>query len=158
MTIRTGGAARGNLVRSRSRRSRMTRLVLLGLAVIAFAGCETGAGTGGVGLAPSASLTTTTPGVTEYRFKVTWSVLPEQTADQKALEGHVENVAGGWGANNVRLLAQSLDSSGTLVGQRLEWLGGSLPPGSRTYFMIRRVAAADQYRVTVWSYQAYRGD
>ena len=154
MTIRTGGAARGNLVRSRSRRSRMTRLVLLGLAVIAFAACETG----GVGLAPSASLTTTTPGVTDYRFKVTWSVLPEQTADQKALEGHVENVAGGWGANNVRLLAQSLDSSGTLVGQRLEWLGGSLPPGSRTYFKIRRVPVADQYRVTVWSYQAYRGD
>src|SRR5262249_24512869 len=96
---------------------RLVRLVPLAFVVLPLTGCETGAGAGG--LVPSASVTTTTPGVTDYRFKVTWSVLPEATPDQKALEGHIENVAGGWGAHNVRLLAQSLDSSGNLVGQKL---------------------------------------
>jgi hypothetical protein len=124
--------------------------VALGLVLLATTGCETG------GLSPSASVTTTLPGVTESRFKLDWSTTPD-IQNQQAIEGHVENVSG-WTAVNVQFLVLALDSSGQVVAQRLEWLGGPLPAGGRAFFKIRRLPAADRYRVSIWSHSAIRGD
>ena len=150
MTTRTSGVAYGRVVAGEGRRCRAILLVPLGLAVLIATGCET------AGLTPSASVTTTTPGVTESWFKLDWSVEPE-AGDRRKIDGHVENVSG-WGATDVQLLVQSLDAAGNLVAQRREWLGGSLPSGSRTFFAIRHLAAADRYRVSVWSYRTFRSD
>ena len=124
-------------------------LLLLGLTFVATTGCET------AGLSPSASVTTTLPGVTESRFKLDWSVAPN--ARSQTVEGHIENVSG-WTALNVRLLVQALDPAGQVVDQRLEWLGGPVPAGGRSYFRIAGLPAADRYRVSVWSHSAIRGD
>jgi hypothetical protein len=123
--------------------------VLLGLTLVATTGCES------AGLSPSASVTTTLPGVTESRFKVDWAAA--SNARGQTIEGHIENVSG-WTAVNVRLLVQALDPSGQIVDQRLEWLGGPVPAGSRSYFRVGGLPAADHYRVTIWSHSAIRGD
>ena len=127
-------------------RTTTASIFLLGASALGHAGCES------VGMVPSASVTTTTPGVTERWFKLDWSVQPEN-GDQRMIDGHVENVSGR-PVMNVQLLVQSLDASGALLAQQRQWLGGGLPGGSRTYFAIRHVAAADRYRVSVWSYSA----
>ena len=60
-------------------------LVVLGIALLGVAGCQT------AGLAPSASVTTTSPGVTESRFKLDWSTTANGQ-NQQTVEGHIENV------------------------------------------------------------------
>ena len=119
-------------------------IVLLGAALLGSAGCQS------AGMVPSADVTTTTPGITEQWFRVNWSVEPEHDGLRK-VDGHVENLSGA-GATSIQLLVQSFDASGALVFQKLQWLGGGLPSGSRTYFAFRRLAPADRYRVSVWSY------
>ena len=128
---------------------RRISLVLLGLTLVATIGCQS------AGLSPSASVTTTLPGVTESRFKLDWSAT--SNARGQMVEGHIENVSG-WTAVNVRLLVQALDPSGQVLDQRLEWLGGPVPAGGRSYFRIGGLPAADRYRVSVWSHSAIRGD
>ena len=117
---------------------------LLGAALLGSAGCES------AGMVPSASVTTTTPGVTEQWFKLDWSAEPE-AGGQRIVDGHVENLSGRL-VTDVQLLVQSFDASGALVAQKRQWLGGDLPAGSRTYFAFRRLAPAGRYRVSVWSY------
>jgi len=119
-------------------------IVLLGAALLGSAGCQS------AGMVPSADVTTTTPGITEQWFRVNWSVEPEHDGLRR-VDGHVENLSGA-GATSIQLLVQSFDASGALVSQKLQWLGGGLPSGSRTYFAFRRLAPADRYRVSVWSY------
>ena len=56
-------------------------------------------------------------------------------------------------ANRVQLLVDSLDSSGQIVAQRVEWLVGSNLPGfSRTYYQVPIRAPAASYRVSVFAF------
>ena len=66
------------------------------------------------------------------------------------LEGYLYNV-GAFAVERARLLVSARDRSGAVVGQRLFWLAGNIPPGTRTYFDMPAVPA-DQYQVTVWDY------
>src|SRR5881409_103132 len=88
------------------------------LAVMA-AGCAT------VETTPSASVTTLMPD-SERWFKLSWQAVPEKNGDQRRLRGYVVNTYGE-AAARVQLLAQALDSSGAVVGQRVEWLPGVVP-------------------------------
>jgi len=55
-------------------------------------------------------------------------------------------------AEPLRLLAQALDASGAVVGQRIAWVPEGVGGYERAYFEIRHLPAAEHYRVSVWDY------
>jgi hypothetical protein len=93
-------------------------------------------------------LTPHIPGWARY-FEVTWE--PFQQRGQPRLGGHVVSK---WGetATGVRLLVEALDAEGKIVGQRVEWLAGTVPPFSRAYFEVPVPAPAASYRVSVFTF------
>lgn len=120
-------------------------LARFGLIAVAITACATG----GDGLAPSASFTTLMPGW-ESKFSVDWKVTPAPDGSQ-LIFGRVTSSYGQY-AEPFLLLGQSLDASGGVVSQRVERVPGGVPGFNSTYYEISRMAAADHYRVTVWSY------
>jgi hypothetical protein len=119
--------------------------MLVVVLAVAAAGCATSDTT------PSASVTTLMPD-TERWFRLSWEATPERDAQLRRLRGYVENTYGE-AADQVQLLAQALDASGAVVGQKLQWLTGVVPGFGRASFDIPNMPNADHYRVTVWSYQ-----
>ena len=122
----------------------------VGLVVVAVSACATANDP----LTPSASFTTLSPGW-ESKFKLEWSADPEQ-AGTRRLRGQIINNYGVF-AEPVSLLGQALDSSGNVVGQRIERVPGGVPGYSPVSFEIDRLAVASSYRVTVWSYTTIEG-
>jgi hypothetical protein len=95
------------------------------------------------------SLSPTFPGWERY-FKVSWE--PFDRRGQPYLSGYVVN-SYGVTATRVQLLVDSLDSSGQITAQRVEWLGGSNLPGfSSTYFEVPIRQPAPKYRVSVFAF------
>ncbi len=95
------------------------------------------------------SLTPHFPGWERY-FTVSWE--PFERRGQPYLSGHIVN-SYGVTATRVQLLVDSLDSSGQIVAQRVEWLVGSNLPGfSTTYFEVPIRQQASRYRVTVFAF------
>ncbi len=81
------------------------------------------------------------PGWERY-FTVSW----------EHLRGYIVN-SYGVTATRVQLLVDSLDSSGQIVAQRVEWLVGSNLPGfSTTYFEVPIRQQASRYRVSVFAF------
>jgi len=113
------------------------------IAALVAAGCTT------AGVTPSETVTTTTPGFTEQWFRVTWDAEPGP--GYVRLKGYVTNNFS-QPITDVRLLAQALDAAGNVVDQRLQWVGGTIGPGVQRYFEFDRLAAANQYRASVWSH------
>ena len=128
--------------------TRTRRLMMaVGLA-LAAAGCATPDTT------PSATVTTLMPG-SERFFRVNWDVRPER-GDTRRLSGYVENTYGE-AAARVQLLGQALDTSGAVLGQRLQWVHGAIPGFGRVYYEIPGMPPADHYRVTVWAFERIQG-
>ena len=50
------------------------------------------------------------------------------------------------------LVGMAVDSTGKVIGQRIEWVPGGLPGFTQTYFEIGHLPATPSYRVTVWDY------
>jgi hypothetical protein len=96
------------------------------------------------GLAPSATVTTLMLGW-ESRLSLDWEATGQE------ITGYV-NSKHGSPIVNVQLLAQGLDASGNVVGQRIEWVQGGVPPLHRTYFRIPNLPPAASYRVSVWTF------
>ena len=95
------------------------------------------------------SLTPWFPGWERY-FTVSWE--PFERRGQPYLSGYVVS-SYGVTATRVQLLVDSLDSSGRIVAQRVEWLGGGNPPGfSRSYFEVPVRQQAPSYRVSVFAF------
>ena len=117
----------------------------LALAAVALVGCATA----GDQLAPSAALTTLTPDW-PFKFAVGFQASPV-SPDTVLLHGRVESHYGQF-ASAVRLLGQGLDGSSNVVSQRLAWLPSGIPGFGTTYFEIGPLAAAERYRVSIWSY------
>jgi hypothetical protein len=103
---------------------------------------------------PSAAVTSLSPNAQRW-FRVTWSAEPGRDGERR-LRGYVESSLGE-PANRVQLLAQALDASGNVIGQRLEWMEELIPPLGRAYFEIPRMPAAADYRVTVWAFDRLKG-
>ena len=122
-------------------------IIAVGLAVAA-AGCAT------PDTAPSATVTTLMPG-SERFFRINWDVRPE-AGETRRLSGYVENTYGE-AAGRVQLLGQALDTSGGVVGQRLQWVHGAIPGFGRVYYEIPGMPPADHYRVTVWAFERIQG-
>ena len=124
----------------------LTAVLVLALLV---AGCAAH-----TGLAPSASVTTTMQGWEHYfRIEATETEKPGGAAD---IEGYVYNKYGRPAV--VRLLGQALDASNNVIGQKIVWVPGNVPQLSRAYFKINDLPPADQYRVTVWSFDIIATD
>jgi hypothetical protein len=89
------------------------------------------------------------PGWERY-FTVSWE--PFERRGQPYLRGYIVS-SYGVTATAVQLLVDSLDSSGQIVAQRVEWLGGSNLPGfSRSYFEVPIRDRAPSYRVSVFAF------
>ena len=96
------------------------------------------------------SLTPHFPGWERY-FTVSWE--PFERRGQPYLNGYIVSSYGVL-ATGVQLLVDSLDSSGQIVAQRVEWLSGSNLPGfSRTYFEVPVRQQAPRYRVSVFAFE-----
>jgi len=119
--------------------------VLLALAAVATTAC----GAASTYLAPSGSTTTLMQGW-DHWFKLDWSVEPEPGGG-KHIRGYITNEYGE-PAQPVRLLAQALDASGGVVGQRIAWVPEGVGGFARAYFEVSHLPAADHYRVSVWDY------
>ena len=66
--------------------------------------------------------------------------------------GFVYNDNGVW-AGNVRLLVESLDGDGRVIARGYAYVGGGVPPKSRTFFDARSpTTPGASYRVTVESF------
>src|SRR5882724_12809893 len=122
--------------------------VAAGILVAVLVGCATPE------TQPSAAVTTLVPDVQRW-FRVNWTAEPERDGERR-LRGYVESSLGE-AANRVQLLAQALDASGNVIGQRLEWLPELIPALGRAYFEIPKMPPAAKCRVTVWSYDRLKG-
>ncbi len=125
-------------------RSALT-LALLGLITVIVTAC----GTGSSYLTPSASTTTMMAGW-EQRLSLEWTTEPDGS-NTRRVTGYIYN---GYGESvlRVRVLAQALDQSGTVVGQRIEWVPDGVSGFERRYFIVPHLPVADRYRVTIWDY------
>ena len=85
----------------------------------------------------------------EARFRLEWSVTPGRDGAPR-IEGYVYNVSM-YPVERARLLVNAFDGSGALMGQRLFWLPGELPTGTRTYFDFS-APPADHYGITIWDF------
>lgn len=101
-------------------------------------------------LSPSASVTTMEPAWPKY-FKLDWTVEPALNGSQR-ITGYLYN-ASGFPADSVQLLAQALDASGSVIGQRLQWVEGTVPGEGRVFFRIDGLPPANAYRVSVWNFE-----
>ena len=112
------------------------------LVIAALAGALLGA--------TAASAQTLTPHFPagERYFELSWE--PFERRGQPWLSGHVVSK---WGetATGMKLLVESLDANGGIVGQRVEWLNGVVPVLSRAYFEVPAPPRAASYRVRVFS-------
>jgi hypothetical protein len=81
--------------------------------------------------APAQPLGPTFPGWERY-FSVSWE--PFERRGQPYLRGYIAS-SYGVTATRVQLLVDSLDTSGQIVAQRVEWLGGQRPAGILDYLL-----------------------
>jgi hypothetical protein len=125
------------------------RYAIIAMVVTALSGCAT------ADLRPSETVTTLTPDAERW-FKINWEAVPESGGTVR-LQGFIENTYGS-AAARVQLLAQALDASGKVIGQKLQWLPGTIPGFGRVSYQIPGLPRADHYRVTVWSYERIESD
>ena len=116
---------------------------LFGLIVFTAATCST------TGAEPplSSSATTTMMYGWERHFALEWTAEPERGR----VSGYLHN-RNGENALSVRVLAQALDASGAVVGQRIQAIPGGVGGFGRAYFTLANLPAANSYRVSVWDY------
>lgn len=107
----------------------------------------------GVGLAPSADVTTTNPAWVSW-FRLDWAAESEAGGTRR-LRGYVHNNHG-QEADEMSVLTQSFDSTGRIIDQRITY-SGNVPPMSRTYFEVRNLPAAHEYRVSIWTFSFHQG-
>jgi hypothetical protein len=55
-------------------------------------------------------------------------------------------------ADQVQVLVEAFDEQGQPVERRYQWVPGGVPPSHRSYFEVRNLSPAAQYRVTVPNY------
>jgi hypothetical protein len=118
--------------------------LLSGLIVTTAAACATAAAP------PTTSGYTTLMAGWEYHFKIDWTAA-EQGPTTRTVSGYVYNQHGEF-ATQLRVLAQAIDSTGNVVGQRIGYVPGGVGGFGRAYFVVSNLPVADTYRVSVWDY------
>jgi hypothetical protein len=121
-----------------------TRFGLLTALIVSLtAGCA------GSGATPPLSMTTLTVGW-EQHFTVEWAAT-EQGPSSRKVSGYVYNRNGEY-AMSMRVLAQAVDGTGAVVGQRIGYVVGGVGGFGRAYFEVPNLPATPAYRVSVWDY------
>ncbi len=119
------------------------------LALASLAGC------GAVTPQPSATTTTAMP-ASENWFRVSWAPAPEPQGTRR-LTGTLTNTYGSPMAN-IQLLAQALDAENKVLAQKIVWFGRHLEPFGSSYFEIAGLPVAQNYKVSVWSFDVIQSD
>jgi hypothetical protein len=104
-------------------------------------------------LTPSSTTTTLMAGW-EYHFAIEWAAA-EQGPNTRRVSGYVYNQHGET-ATQMRVLAQALDPSGAVVGQRIAYVLGGVGGFGRAYFDVPNLPATSAYRVSVWDYTLFQ--
>jgi hypothetical protein len=86
----------------------------------------------------------------EHHFAIDWTA-GEQGATMRQVTGYVYSQNGEF-ATNLRVLAQAVDSTGNVVGQRVAHVPGGIGGLGRAYFVVPNLPTADNFRVSVWDY------
>jgi len=119
--------------------------VELGLIAVVVSACANAANP----LATTTEFDSLVPGW-ESKFTLDWNVEPSKDGTSR-LYGRVSSHYGQH-ASPFRVLGMAVDSSGKVIGQRIEWVPGGVPGFTQVYFEIGHLAGAASYRVTVWDY------
>jgi hypothetical protein len=135
----------GTMVTMRMLPKALVSWVKVGVITVAVSAC---ASTGNPLTGPT-EFDTLVPGW-ESKFSVDWKVEPAQDGTSR-LYGRISSHYGQYAAP-FRVLGMAVDSSGKVVGQRIEWVQGGVPGFGQAYFEIDQLAVAPSYRVTVWDY------
>ena len=123
-------------------------------AVVGFAMLAAGCAGAAAGPSPSATTTTAIQGWERY-FRLDWTA--QVKPNGREIDGYIYNTYGS-PAENVQVLAQGLDATGTVVAQKLEWVPGGVPPLSRSHFRVAGLPPANTYRVSVWAFDIVQGN
>jgi hypothetical protein len=110
----------------------------------------------GTGAAPPLSMTETTlMSGWEQHFSIEWAADPGRNGAQR-VTGYVYSRKGEY-ALDLRVLAQAVDASGAVVGQRIAFVPGGVGGFGRAYFEVPNLPEASAYRVSVWDYTWAQG-
>jgi hypothetical protein len=123
------------------KRSAVGLLCLVGVSAALLSGCARL-------MAGNPPVITMSPGW-ESKFSVEFSVNPESGATRR-ITGYLQSHYGD--TFSIRLAAMGLDASGGIVWQRVQQQFGELPPFEGDVFEFNGLPAAEQYTVTVYSY------
>lgn len=104
---------------------------------------------------PLSSTATTLMYGWENHFTLEWASDPGRNGSRQ-VSGYVYNRKGEY-ALDMRVLAQAMDASGTVVGQRIAFVPGGVGGAGRAYFVVPDLPAASSYRVSVWDYTWAQG-
>ena len=91
----------------------------------------------------------------EQYFTINWSV--GERRGRPVVYGRIYN-KWNFGAANMRLLVEELDSGGRIVDQQLGWLGFALTPGTTAPFEIPVAHNTPNHRVRVFSWDWVQTD
>jgi hypothetical protein len=89
----------------------------------------------------------------EYWLSLEWTAQAQAQPAGQEIVGYIYNRRG-TPIVDVQLLAQGLDGSGAVVGQKIAWVLGGVPGLQRSYFRISGLPPAERYRVTVWAFES----
>ncbi len=105
------------------------------------------------GCAPTA--TPLTPLVVDWQsyFSLEWQAV--QARERTVISGTIRNTSS-YRIRRIQLLIEGVDASGTIVNQRVEWLGTDLTPGAHVYFESPVSGPATTYRVTPFAFDPIR--
>ena len=110
-----------------------------------------------MGSVPPAGMTATTlTAGWERHFSFEWAAA-EQSQGSRKVAGYVYNHHGEY-AMSLRVLAQAVDASGAVVGQRIAYVPGGVGGFGRAYFEVPNLPATPSYRLSVWDYTWFQAD
>lgn len=95
-----------------------------------------------------AALEPLTPGWQDI-FRMQWE--PSTWRGRPRVAGFLTNTSP-YTLSRIKLLVESLDGSGELVGQRVDGVQGALAPFTGTYFSVAAPPPSTRYRVRVFSF------
>ncbi len=125
--------------------TQVIKLGLIGVVLLLGGACSTSS------ITPSASVTTLEPVWPQY-FTLTWSNEPA-VAGGRRITGYVYSNSKGFPARNMQVLTQAIDASGSVIGQRIDWVTGVLPPNNWLFFTVGALPPAEVYRLSVWHFE-----
>lgn len=127
-------------------------VILLGAIAAMASGCANV----GHGADPPLSVTENTLmyGWENY-FSIEWAARQGRNGTQR-VAGYVYNRKGEY-ALDLRVMAQAVDASGTVVGQRIAFVPGGVGGSGRVYFEVPNLPVASTYRVSVYDFTWAQG-